>query len=386
MKEESTFLKKWHQDILSYIKESLDYIIANEQLGKEYTQSKNDIMGDDNFNIFKIISSLYYRENFHSDIIAFLLNPKESHHCGDIFLISFLFLLNKIGKNVILSNYFDAEVIREEGRIDILIKSDSSKRVIVIENKINNAQDMPRQMPRYYDYLCDNFTIDAIVYLPLAKTKTPDMGDWTEQDKNNVLPLLVTLPAYDKNSINIVDNWLIPCLSKVDNIDIIATLRQYSSLIKHLNNNIMDSVILEKFYHSLLEGENLNSAKSIRNMLNEIPSYMALRIQEKFGGNCAPFSKIWIYKSADAVFEALNLDGYYLKMDIWCYEHGYDVLFWAPDNQEEEGFRNIVSSLKILSDFEKQEDCRYIKHFDFKDEEGLFSFISSLLKEVRERK
>ena len=49
MHEKINFLQEWCQDILSYIKGSLDFIIANEQLGREYSQSKNDIIGDDNY-------------------------------------------------------------------------------------------------------------------------------------------------------------------------------------------------------------------------------------------------------------------------------------------------------------------------------------------------
>ena len=49
MHEKTNFLQEWCQDILSYIKGSLDFIIANEQLGREYSQSKNDIIGDDNY-------------------------------------------------------------------------------------------------------------------------------------------------------------------------------------------------------------------------------------------------------------------------------------------------------------------------------------------------
>lgn len=34
------------------------------------------------FTVFEIISSLYYRENFHSDLIAFFLDPVQNHGMG----------------------------------------------------------------------------------------------------------------------------------------------------------------------------------------------------------------------------------------------------------------------------------------------------------------
>lgn len=386
-----TLLQRWRATTFLYIDKSLSFLKENSYLGKEYVLSRMESADEGSFNIFKLISDLYYRENFHSDIMAFLLNPQENHHCGDVFLNSFFRLIEKFGKRINDNDYKDAIVLREEGKIDILIKSNTSKKAIVIENKINNAPDMCRQLPRYYDILnSEAYSIDAIVYLPLAKSKKPDLHDWSDKDKSNVLPLIVIIPAYDKSSTNIVTDWLVPTLSIIDykNVDVISTIKQYSSLIKSLNINIMDTVILEKFYQGLMKEDNLETAKSIRNMLNDIPSYMALRIQDKFGGICSPFSHVWIYKSHDAVFEGLNFRNYYLKMDIWCYEHGYDVLFWAPDEQEEDGFEEIINSIESLKGFNKKQEvaCQYIKQFEFKDEIGLYSFIESLIRELREKK
>ena len=64
------------------------------------------------FNIFELISDIYYRENFHSDIIAQLLK-------NEIILKNFL---KFIGANE--SAYKKAEVEREESKIDILIKTE----------------------------------------------------------------------------------------------------------------------------------------------------------------------------------------------------------------------------------------------------------------------
>ena len=78
-------------------------------------------------------------------------------------------------------------------------------------------------------------------------------------------------------------------------------------------------------------------------------------------------------------------------MDIWCYEHGYDVLFWwNPDNPAynritEEEFLQFVNSINSLSTFEINPQSKHqcIKHFDFSDEVGLYSFISELLGELK---
>ena len=81
-------------------------------------------------------------------------------------------------------------------------------------------------------------------------------------------------------------------------------------------------------------------------MLNDMPSYLAQRIQNKFREFCYPFEKIWIYNSRDAVFEKAVIEGIYIKMDIWCYEDHYDVLFWCPiEGQDENEFFSLVGRI-----------------------------------------
>ena len=386
MIKEQELLCGWQNILSAHSATISQFLISCQSICIEYDKSKQSEK-DNSFNIFTIISDLYYRENFHSDLIRYFLSPMERHGEGSLFLTSFITMLNKLGRTINPQDYFDASVIREEGKIDILIKSEINKKAIIIENKINNASDMPRQLPRYYDYLYPNYSIDAIVYLPLEKSKKPDMSDWTEKDKSNVCPLLEIIPAYDKSDKkNIVDSWLMPAIKDVTNANVLSILNQYISLIKILNSNIMDIVILEKFYQELLQKDNLKAAQSIRNMMNELPNYLALRIQDKFGACCHPFSKLWIYGNHDAVFEGAVIDNIYLKMDIWCYEFGYDVLFWSPEdkNTSENDFNYLINNIKSLDGFVKKEGTKnqIIRQFRFEEEGCLFSFIKALLSEL----
>jgi hypothetical protein len=298
----------------------------------------------------------------------------------------FIAMLNKAGCDIDNMNYSDAVVVREQARIDILISSEESKRAIVIENKINNASDMPRQLPRYYDYVSKKYSLDAIVYLPLDFNKKPNMDDWTEEDRNNVLPLLKIIPAYDRqHRTNIVDDWLLPSLPKIDKVDVLSTIRQYTDLIISLNKFNMDNIILEKFRNELLKGDNLKTAQSVRNMLNELPAYLAQRIYDRFSSSCSPFEKVWIYKSWDTVFEKAIVDDIYLKMDIWCYEERYDVLFWTPTPEvEESAFNSCVAKIHSLKQFSPKSDARnqLIRHFAFTEETALLNFIQELLTEL----
>ena len=241
IEKELTFLSSYGNMVDEHYRNVADFILSCQCIAKEHFDRKSHSK-EDRYNIFRIISNLYYRENFHSDIIAFFLDPNGNHGCKHLMLDLFISMLNKAGCDIDYMDYSDAVVVREEARIDILISSEENKKAIVIENKINNAGDMPRQLPRYYDYVTKNYILDAIVYLPLSFNKTPNMNDWTEMDKKHILPLL-----------------------KV--------------------------------------------------------------IYDRFNGSCSPFEKVWIYKSWDAVFEKAIVNDIYLKMDIWCYEERYDVVF-----------------------------------------------------------
>lgn len=385
IEKEIVLLNTWKQQICQHIKEISDFIKKLNSISYEYIKSKKEIQ-QSVYNVFNIISDLYYRENFHSDIIRFFLDPNEMHNCGSAFLDLFIQMLNK---NIDARDYNNAVVVREEGRIDILIKSEMARKCIIIENKIHNASDMPRQIPRYYDYVKkQGYNIDAIVYLPLEKTKEPDKSDWTDEDKENITPLLTIIPAYDKSkNINLVDNWLRPSILISDNIDIISTLRQYSSLIKKLNHNIMDNIVLEKFRQELLKDDNAIIAKSIQEMLNSLPRYLAMRIVDRYRDKCHPFEQVGIYGGADAYFAEAMINNVGYKFDIWCDINGYHTIFWHNrEDVTEDDFKNLVKSIDTLSKSGFIIDkLRAKKDFNLTEEEKLYELVDELLNELKEK-
>ncbi len=358
-------------------------------VGEEYDLRRQELE-EKAFNVFNVISDKYYLENFHSDIIRFFLDSQESHGEGNLYARLFVEMLNKAGCDIDAEAYSDASAVREkEKRIDILLSSERTGRAIIIENKINNAPDTARQLPRYLEYASVSHKIDAIVYLPAERSKTPDMNDWTGDDKARVLPLLRIIPAFDRaGSVNLVDDWLAPAEAATSDADVRSVIGQYSRLIRKLNSKAMDAVIMEKFYNELKNEEDLKVALSVRNMLNDLPGYLALRLYDRYAGRCHPFSKVWIYKSFDTVFEQAVINGVYLKMDIWCSEGGYDVYFWSPDDQNpnEAEFHRVVGEVAALRGFEYSNDSRtkVWRHFSFFDEAGLHGFIGSLLSDLSE--
>jgi len=275
----------------------------------------------------------------------------------------------------------NTSIIRESRNIDILILDENSKRAILIENKINNAGDMPRQIPRYYNSIKDEYIIDAIVYLTINKSKRPDTKDWTSLEKSEIKNLLKIIPAYDRDhKPNLYSFWLLKCIAICENTDNALIIKQYANLIKYLSINYMDTISLEKFYNTIKENDNLSTSISIRNMLNDLPEYLAIRVEDRYKNKCYPFEKIWRYKNRDTVFEAFKKDDIYLKLDVWCSENGYTLHFWHPHNTSFDIFKQF-SDWKPLSGFSHHNNQlnNVSMNFDLFDEDYLFQIIDNLL-------
>ncbi len=106
------------------------------------------------FNIFKVLK-LDNHEIRHSNFLAWLLNPKENHNLGDKFLKRFLEealkeknILNDTSDVIIETEYFT----HKNRRIDILIHSEKSNFVCVIENKYG-SDEHDEQCKHYKEFI-----------------------------------------------------------------------------------------------------------------------------------------------------------------------------------------------------------------------------------------
>ena len=172
----------------------VSFKFINEDMLQRYEEyiENNNFEDNDDFNIFELMSDKFYRENFHSYIIAQLLK-------SEIILKNFLKFI-EVNEIVYINNGYD--VIPEysikheikDGRIDILIKSNDKEKphCIIIENKLHGAKDEERQLYRYYNSCSEKFEVDKIVYLSPKKNK-PD-----EQSKEGIPKgLIKTIVGYN---------------------------------------------------------------------------------------------------------------------------------------------------------------------------------------------
>lgn len=385
-------ITNWEEIIRNHILTIETFLSSANQLHKDYIK-RNVNRSDIGFNVFTLSSDFYYRENFHSDIIKSFLNPQEKHKEGNRYLHLFIDLLNKKDDKVKIKkeDFRNSLVEREKYNIDILITDEISKKAILIENKINNAVDQERQLPRYVDTIKNEFEIVSIVYLTLNSSKRPDKNDWSVKELEQINSILQLIPAFEieTSKTNLFNDWIVPSIINSDNLDSSFLLRQYGNLIKYLNTNTMDTVSLEIFYNSLKENQNIKTAISIRNMLNDLSEYLAIRIEEKYKEHCYPFKKIWRYKQRDTVFEGFEINDLYLKLDIWCDENGYTIHFWRPNTPDYDISAEFKNKYDFFEGFyiHNNEKNNIKKHFDIFQEEELFEFIDKLLvvlKEIKE--
>lgn len=164
------------------------------------------------------------KEIMHSEILAYLLDPNQSHGLGDTILS--LFMSEKLGVNF-SKELHNTKVITERGvegkrRIDILLVN--GDEAIIIENKLNDAKDQKNQLSDYISSISEEgYQVISTVYLPYYAYKRP-----TE----NVTATIVT-----------VDD-LINILSQTDN----TICLEYRNLLNYMNTsniNYMNALELQ---------------------------------------------------------------------------------------------------------------------------------------------
>lgn len=232
-------------------------------------EAKKDL-GED-FNIFSITKIERYENNTHSAMLAELLNPRGSHHQGDLFLKAFLrILLAKVGFDKVeveaelpklLSNVrvhkelnlgLRDDMQETGGRVDLVI--DTPHRRIFIENKVD-ASDQDKQISRYVNAV--RHQEDFVFYLTKegASASSSSQGDLKAGSDYYLL-------SYSKDILE----WLTNTLEQCDNNPYVAQgIKQYLNLVKKITNRLEPKFMIElknTIKANLVAAEAVNSAYS----------------------------------------------------------------------------------------------------------------------------
>lgn len=310
---------------------NIEVINLISNLEKENIERYKDILKKQDkkldFNIFDIITDKWKKENFHSEILKFLLENYE------VFFNNFLELINIKDKK----EYLNAEITNEEARIDILIKSE--KKAIIVENKINWAKDMPEQLFRYYNECkySKGLEVDRIVYLSPNSSKEPADDSVKEIPKE----LIKTIVGFDGSKKDLVS-----CLEK-------SRDKLKENLEKTKNN--LDSEDFNKLffinhYIEILKRTGVGDMSTIK-------SNFAKEIIEKHKNGDNIFEKLnyIIEMCSDKNFPAKMLNYYFIfkfAMNDCGYDkdrNSYSCNYWLDYNngKEKNAFSITIHSLGI---------------------------------------
>ncbi len=157
--------------------DSLQKFIANNYELENLEAKLNE------FNPFKVLKVDQY-EIRHSNIISWLLNPRENHNLRDAFIKKFLaeIIINNehIDTDLTVFNaqeisYHDFEIHREWNDIDIFLVSKENKLAILIENKIYSTESTG-QLEKYFNSVESYYgSYDIIpIFLSLDGTEPSD--------------------------------------------------------------------------------------------------------------------------------------------------------------------------------------------------------------------
>lgn len=353
---------------------------------------------DPGFNLFNLISDLYYRENLHSDIIKAILDVNGKHGAGNKYLLILVGLINKSQKVKVDPTLYktEVEVVREKGRRDVTILG-SGNHAIIIENKLNDAYDTWNQIPKYVEQLeKQKITVDAILYLTLNHTKEPDEATWKvkEEQREQIKSKLVSIRAYDGTANDLCSGWLEECIKTTNDVDALSILRQYLKIIKYLTRNHMDQQFLQEF-EKYLKGkpENALVAIGIRDTLSDYAQYLHNKIFNYYNANShAPFQYVQTFKGLFPFLRDYRIANCAFNSDIivtnnlekctvdFSVREQYE---WQKEHPEE-----VLKTIGLLDKFEWN-GKRFVHTIEgnfIEFEDKAINFINQFLTKLKENK
>lgn len=349
----------------------------DEDMLKRYREyiDKNNFEENYPFNIFELISDIYYRENFHSDIIAKLFE-------NEIVLKNFLDFIG-----VDKSKYENYEVEREESKIDILIKTE--KNCIIVENKLNWAKDMPEQLFRYYNECKNNkkLEVDKIVYLSPNSFKKPTEDSVKEIPKE----LIKTIIGYDGENNDFYTMVLQKSLEEMNNKEPKEwrlLLEHYLKILRQTGETKMDKLTKEFYDKIVNDSKEYKKIELIATMYNDLTKTRINNLISTFSGE--NYNNECFYRDFYSEKRGLNY-----AIDIYAndYKYSYLQLFsreenevdnspksrkkWEQDNKDIEAW---LKKHKLFDGF-YFDDWRWTKDFKFpEDEKALYEFTKKLIE------
>lgn len=363
---------------------------ALRKLAIAYAENRINRKVNLGFNAFALVSDVYHRENFHSDVIMAILDPNGAHGQGDLYLrLFFEFLRDHHGVALRVEDYGQVELERESGRIDLLIYDKNSKKAIIIENKINGAGDMDRQVVRYLETVeSRGYQCDAVIYLTLGFRRNPSTHGWNDEERARVKSLLCSITAFEESPKDLYQGWLAPCHDATRDNEVAHVIRQYRQLILKLGHNTMNKNLMDEYYKLMRDENRYTAALSLNSMMSDLPAFRCQRLVDELQQKSHPFLNLFFYRPTLAIFEGLKVEsGSRLKIDVDTTSNDHTkICFW--DNLDPNGGtlpERILNEIGLIDAFTLKSGQWRTRNFPFPaEEESLRDFLDDFFQRLHD--
>lgn len=161
------------------------------------------VLPQNEFNVFQTLK-IVTNEIRHSNVIAWLLNPNESHGLKDHFVKKFIRSIYSKNHDKLKDQKLDGlylwdfthiDVLREKDNIDILLVDNYNGLIVAIENKINSKEN-GNQLFRYKEIVKNNYSSKDFKYIFVYLTVNQEESSeevWVDESYKSIAELIESI-------------------------------------------------------------------------------------------------------------------------------------------------------------------------------------------------
>lgn len=230
------------------------------------------------FNIFEVLGNAQY-EIRHSNLLAWLMNPKENHTLDDIFLKEFWKIIKPDSKFCL--DPHSLKIQREFENIDIVIHCPATHTVVAIENKVwspegsNQLRSYRQKLSRLYS--TNTYQTILIFLTPMGDYHTNDNDHWQQISYTQIYQIIKDLLNKHKFTNPNIPDFLQMYLRTLDKYVLGAenheeTLSRLTDQYKEILTSYKKVDLLLESINKLKTNNTVNDAAIIRlwNYANQI--------------------------------------------------------------------------------------------------------------------
>ena len=293
-----------------------------------------------------------HRETVYSNILAYFLDPGETHGFGSLALKALLVAAGSRESEDRESTVHDVEteVLTEAGnRIDIVVKTDD--HIIGIENKVFATADNP--FADYTEYLEKQAEKQALTVLKILLSLGPrDAPEgWVLITYDDLFSK--TLPRFANAASDLKQLTIF--------LDFVTTIRNLTKESRPMNQELLTLLkddAVERFLHEIL-----GAKKTLREKV------------ERLDGMIRPSDiPYWKWRPTDKIQDFLGAtfdvrEGLKIEASAMVSPNGWEVSVRATKKGQSGHVEHLLDELRIETVAHKEEGRRLVKTFAFDDDE-----------------